>query len=108
MNGSTIVAVAIVAPTSFVIIVIAIFLLCGRGANLLAGYNTMSQEKKDEYDAPALCRFMGKIVLPIGILTPFMLLGKGWFAVVYAVVVVGLVVFAGIYANTGSRFKKQL
>ncbi len=31
----------------------------GKGAFLIAGYNTMSKEKKARYDKNALCRFMG-------------------------------------------------
>ena len=106
VNTDMLVAIAIVAPVSLVIIVMAVMLLRGRGANLIAGFNTMSKEAQAQYDAPAMCRFVGKILLPIGVLMPFVLLGKGWLAIVYCVVTVGLSTFAAIYANTGNRFRK--
>lgn len=42
------------------IIAMAIVLLTGRGAFLIAGYNTLSKEEKEKYDSRALCCFMGK------------------------------------------------
>jgi len=90
------------------IIVLAIILLTGRGSNLVAGFNTMPKDEKTKYDAKALSKFIGKILLPIGILIP--LSGKesiaGWYAWVFVAVTLGLCVFAVIYANTGNRFKK--
>jgi len=106
LNTDMIVAIAITAPVSLVIIAMAVMLLRGRGAGLIAGFNTMSKEKQAQYDAPAMCRFVGKILLPIGVLTPFVLFGEGRFAVAYGIVVVGLCTFAVIYANTGNRFRK--
>lgn len=39
--------------------VISIVLLSGHGANLIAGYNTASEEEKNRYDAKKLCRTVG-------------------------------------------------
>ncbi|MCL2699146.1 MAG: DUF3784 domain-containing protein, partial [Defluviitaleaceae bacterium] len=50
------------------LIIISLILLTGRGASLISGYNTMPKEKKAKYNAPALCKFTGKIVMPIGIM----------------------------------------
>lgn len=92
------------------LIIMAIVLLTGRGSSLIAGYNTMSKSEKENYDSRALCKFMGKILLPIGMLTPFLTLGSRlnitWFPFAYSALVLGIVVFAAIYANTGNRFKK--
>lgn len=38
---------------------ISIVLLSGHGANLIAGYNTASEEEKNKYDARILCRTVG-------------------------------------------------
>ena len=38
---------------------IAVLLLSGRGAWLIAGYNTSSPEEKQKYDEKRLCRVMG-------------------------------------------------
>jgi hypothetical protein len=85
----------------------ALLLLTGRGSFLIAGYNTMSKEKKAQYDTKALCKFIGKIILPIGILTPFIGVESiaHWFIWLYIAVTIALPIFAIIYVNTGNRFK---
>ena len=89
-------------------IILGIYMLTGRGEFLLAGYNTMSESEKEKYDAEALCKFMGKIVLIIGVLT--FLLGiesiVTWYGWIYTVAVVGLSIFSGVYANKSARFRK--
>ena len=81
----------------------------GRGAFLIAGYNTMSKEKKARYDKNALCRFMGKLMfalaacwVPVALGTA---LGLGW--LYGAGIAAYLLVIGGglIYANTGRRFQ---
>ena len=39
--------------------IISIVLISGHGANLIAGYNTASEEEKDKYDTKKLCRVVG-------------------------------------------------
>ncbi len=82
----------------------------GKGAGLIAGYNTAPSAKKAEYDEKALCHFMGKLMfalagcwLIIAIseifkITILFWLGLGLF---FAVITAGV-----IYMNTGKRFKK--
>ena len=93
-----------------VIVAFSIILLTGRGSFLVAGFNTMSAENKKEFDRVALCKFMGKILLPMGVLCPGMAISANlnftWFPVVFIAIVIGLVIFAAIYANTGNRFRK--
>lgn len=83
----------------------------GRGAFLIAGYNTMSKAKKARYDKAALCRFMGKLMFALAACWIPVALGAvldvGWLygvgiAAFLIVIVVGL-----IYANTGHRFQKK-
>lgn len=83
----------------------------GKGAFLIAGYNTMSKEKKARYDKNALCRFMGKLMfalaacwVPVALGTA---LGLGW--LYGAGIAAYLLVIGGglIYANTGHRFQKK-
>ncbi len=91
------------------LIAIGIALLTGRGSWMLAGFNTMTKEEKKQYDKKALCKFMGKIILPIGILIPLPVLSGvfeiDWLAIVFGPAVLGLVIFAAVYVNTGDRFK---
>jgi len=90
------------------LIVIAILLLAGRGSFLIMGYNTMQKDKKAKYDAMALTKFIGKIVLPIGVMLPFVGVEsiRSWYVWVFVAVTFALVIFATIYLNTGSRYRK--
>ena len=58
------------------------------------------------FDERALCRFWGKILLPMGAFLPMAAVGgiydKVWPALAYLALVLGLVAFAIIYSNTGS------
>ena len=83
----------------------------GKGAFLIAGYNTAPKREKEKYDEQALCRFMGKMMVALaGTWVPMTLstlldrmwllwLGLGLF---FAVCIGGVV-----YRNTGHRFEKK-
>jgi len=90
--------------------ILSLIMLTGRGSFLIAGYNTMPESEKEKYDAVALSKFIGKILLPIAILTILVgieiLLQLWWFWVIWGVSFTALIVFAIVYANTGNRFKK--
>ena len=91
-------------------IILSIVMLMGHGSSLIAGYNTKSKSEKEKYDAPALSKFMGKILLPLAILVILMGIERlhelSWFIVAWVIAFVGILVIAIIYANTGNRFKK--
>lgn len=110
MDKNAIVALVITGVIGMLFVVMAIVLLTGRGSFLIAGYNTMPKKEKEEYDNKALCKFLGKILLPIGLLMPSVAIGGIynilWITFVYVAVAFGLVIFALVYANTGNRFKK--
>lgn len=55
---------------------IGIVLLSGHGANLIAGYNTASEEEKNKYDAKKLCRSVGGGMSVITVLILVMALGE--------------------------------
>ena len=103
-------ALIITGGVGLLLVIFSIILLLGKGSFLIAGYNTMPQREKDKYDSKALCRFTGKILLPIGVLTPFLTLGAiyniKWLIAVYVITIIGLVTFSIIYCNTNNRFKK--
>lgn len=96
--------------------VVLLFLLLGvlfwrgKGAGLIAGYNTMSPWEKARIDERKLCRFMGKLMFALAacwavaasgeIFRTAALLWAGM-ALFFATVIAGV-----IYANTGDRFKK--
>lgn len=92
-NPSNIIGVLIAVCGALLLCIIGVVLLSGRGANMIAGYNTMSKEKKDKINETALCKAVGSFVLTMGIFAGivivFALFSMTW--VVYA-----LITFMGI------------
>jgi hypothetical protein len=93
-------------------VLIGIILSMGKGSFLIAGFNTMSQKQKEEYDVVSLCKFMGKYMFIISFcITLFALSDTFGMKVIFNV---GLVlfltstIFIVIYLNTGNRFKKKI
>ena len=92
-------------------LILAVFLSQGKGAFLIAGYNTLTDEQRAEYDELALCQFMGKIMYGIcGCLVlmavselldnePLLYTGIG--------LITFLAVSAAVFVNTGNHFKKK-
>jgi len=92
-------------------VIMAIFMINGRGAFLIAGYNTMSAEKRATYDEKALCKAVGWLLL---ILAALMLLfplasyfEAMWLFLVSFVLFFIITIGFWIYANTGNRFRKD-
>ena len=111
MNEEILAGLILTGVIALLFIGLGALLLTGRGAFLIAGYNTLPKAEREKFDARALCRFVGKILLGIGLLSPLLALGglldRIWPGLVYAAAVAGLCVFAAIYANTGNRFRKK-
>ncbi|MBF8153030.1 DUF3784 domain-containing protein [Exiguobacterium sp. TBG-PICH-001] len=93
------------------LLVFAIVLSKGKGASLLAGYNTLSESKKQDYDEVALCQFMGKIMY--GVCFSILLIAGSELFEYQSLFSLGvmllfiLIVFAVVYSNTNDRFKKK-
>ncbi|MCW6109315.1 DUF3784 domain-containing protein [Clostridium sporogenes] len=91
-------------------ILLGIILSMGKGSFLIAGFNTMSKEEKEEYDVGFLCKFMGKVMFIIAFCIILFLLSEIF--KIKAIFYIGLilffvvVIFTLIYTNTGNRFKK--
>lgn len=78
----------------------SVLLLSGRGAFLIAGYNTASKEEKEQYDEKKLCRTMGVTLLFITIATAFLnIVNTKSFGVFYGVFVVLATIVTIIYTN---------
>ncbi|MEG0259310.1 MAG: DUF3784 domain-containing protein [Lysinibacillus sp.] len=93
-----------------VFVMMAFVLLRGKGAFLIAGYNTMSAAEKERYDEVALCKFMGKLMLSIAFSMLFILLDAifevGWGFIVGTISILVLSIGGVIYMSTGNRFEK--
>lgn len=91
--------------------VLGIVFLCGKGAMLIAGYNTSSPEERAEMDEKQLCRFMGKFCFAMAggwlIATVGVWLKQDSLHIAGIALFVVVIIFGLIYANTGNRFKKQ-
>ncbi|KYN75947.1 hypothetical protein A0J52_16365 [Clostridium sporogenes] len=91
-------------------ILLGIILSMGKGSFLIAGFNTMSKEEKEEYDVVSLCKFMGKIMFIIAFCITLFLLSE--ILKIKVIFYIGLIlffiviIFTLIYSNTGNRFKK--
>jgi len=92
-------------------VIMSIFLMNGKGAFLIAGYNTMSKKEQAKYDEKALCRSVGRFVLWITcclMLLPFAIHHENIGAIfgVFGITMASSLVYI-IYANTGNRFLKK-
>ena len=98
-------------------IAVGVFLLLGvifsrgKGAFLIAGYNTAPREEKARYDEQALCRFMGKLMFALAECWCPVILGTaldlGWLLGIGIAAFLGVIFGGVIYANTGNRFRKR-
>lgn len=91
-------------------IVLGIVFSLGKGAMLIAGYNTSPKSEKEKYNQTALCKFMGKLMFTLA--GCFTLVALGTVFGLMALPIIGIILFlvvtvaAVVYANTGNRFRK--
>lgn len=92
------------------LLVLAIIFLLGKGAFLIAGYNTSSKQEKEKYDTKSLCRFMGKVCLVLAAMFSLTVIGTlyavPWMIPVGISLFFATVIAVIVYANTGNRFEK--
>ena len=93
------------------VIILGIVLCCGKGAFLIAGYNTASPEEKASYDEKALCQAVGILLLVIVGSVELLMLGLvlDMTALVWGggILMAVSTVFGLIYINTSKRFKRK-
>lgn len=99
------------ASVALLFIVLGIVFISGKGAFLIAGYNTLSRADKEQYDEKSLCRFMGKMMFLLALCFIIMILSDLLDNIVFIWVglcLFGMVTaFTVIYANTGNRFRNK-
>lgn len=92
------------------LVILGVVFLCGKGAFLIAGYNTMSPEEKARWDEKALCKAVGVLMLVCAVF--FAVVGLSAVFQNYILLTVStisflVVVFAGVvYVNTTKKFKR--
>ena len=93
------------------VIIIGIVLCCGKGAFLIAGYNTASPAERAAYDEKALCRAVGVLLLVIVGSVELLMLGLvlDMTALVWGggILMAASTVFGLIYINKSPRFKRK-
>lgn len=103
---------AAIAISIFILlfIIIGVFMISGKGAFLIAGYNTMPKEEKEKYNEKALTTFMGKMMFALAFSMTFWAgsaaLDIMWLFWVGLILFIGITFFMLIYMNTSKRFKK--
>ncbi|MGG3529084.1 DUF3784 domain-containing protein [Bacillus pseudomycoides] len=92
--------------------IFAITLSKGKGASLLAGYNTKSDSEKAQYDEVALCKFMGKIMYGISfsilLIALSEMLENQVLLIIGIILLITLPILALVYSNTKDRFKRKV
>lgn len=92
-------------------LLLGIVFMRGKGAFLIAGYNTLSKKEKAKYDEKELCKFMGKSMFALAF--SIFLWGLSDLVNIPILFNIGLTLFIGtiifiiIYGNTQNRFKKE-
>ena len=111
MNMEQIASFIVMSIFAVPVIIIGIVLCCGKGAFLIAGYNTASPKEKAAYDEKALCRATGVLVLVIVGSVELLLLGAvlGMTALAWGggILMAVSTVFGLIYINKSQRFKRK-
>ena len=100
-------------PSSIILLflIMSFFLLQGKGAFLIAGFNTMPADEKAKYDKVALCKATGKLLLAITFFTALItaadFFGLEWLMFVGIGSMITIIIIALIYMNTGNRYKRN-
>lgn len=88
---------------------LGIFLINGKGAFLIAGFNTMPKEKKEQYNELAVCKLFGKTMFVSAFSVVLWIISDNyelnWLLIIGTVLFVGSIVFTLIYVNIGAKFK---
>ena len=111
MNPEQIMSFLVSSIFAVPVIVIGIVLCCGKGAFLIAGYNTASPKEKAEYDEKALCRATGVLLLVIVGCVELLLLGAvlDMTALMWGggILMAVSTAFGLIYINKSRRFRRK-
>lgn len=101
---------SVIGGAALLLVLLGIYMIQGKGAFLISGYNTMPKEKKARYDGPAMAKFVGKLLFALAFSMLFWIVGmlfeKSWMFYIGTALFLGFTGTALIYMNTGGRFQK--
>lgn len=99
------------------LLVIALFLILGiifhkgKGAILIAGYNTMPDEEKAQYDEMAITKFMGKMMFALSFSMGFWVIAelveRQWIFYIGMALFIAIMLYTLMFVNMSARFKRQ-
>ena len=111
MNMEQIISFLVLSIFSIPVIFFAIILCHGKGADMIAGFNTASPEEKAKWDETALCRAVGILLFVMVGCIELLLLGAvldiaalEWGGGILFIV---STVFGLVYINKCKRFKRK-
>ncbi|MDR2687568.1 MAG: DUF3784 domain-containing protein [Oscillospiraceae bacterium] len=111
MDTTYLIADIAIGGVCALLLALALVLLSGRGAMMIAGYNTMRKEERGKLDEKALGRFVGWLLIALIPCMLLVLVGvhflSGWLIGGGIAAAVALPIAGVVYANTGERFKKK-
>ena len=111
MNTEQIASFIVMSIFAVPAIFFGIILCHGKGADMIAGFNTASPEERAKWDETALCRAVGILLLVMVGCLELLLLGAvlGMVALTWGggVLIAVSTVFGIIYINTSKRFKRK-
>ena len=92
-------------------VVLGVVFATGKGADLVAGYNTMPKEEKEKIDKKALCKYMTALMFILAacwaIFAVGMEISKMWLVWCGSgLFLVAIIVFL-VLLNTGNRLEKK-
>jgi len=91
-----------------ILLIVGIVVLVGKGDNLIAGYNTASEQEREEYDVKRLRNLVGGVLIILAPMT-FFLLGKETMMATlsYIALTFILCIIVVILANTWAKKKSK-
>ena len=111
MNAEQIASFLVCSIFSIPVIFFAIILCHGKGADMIAGFNTASPEERAKWDEAALCRAVGVLLFVLVGCLELLLLGAvlGIPALEWGggILLAASTVFGLIYINKSKRFKRM-
>lgn len=97
----------IMFATGILIISLGAVIFSGRGAMLIAGYNTMSEERRARYDEGRLTRAVGLFMIALGIIFTVGMYGvlSDWLGMWEFLIIIAVAVIVGIVVSNSKYVK---